>query len=209
MEELPVSISLPETMPIMALSGATQFPRALMPLFIFEQRYRDMLDYVLQGDRMFGLANVPASVDSEASNNPVNPIFTAGLVRACVRHDDGTSHLMLMGLQRVEIIGWSQVFPFRVANIIPVENLVIDAAEEQELTYELLALCQHVYECNPETTMTDSMRNVLEVLTDPVVVVDMVGHNFVTDPFNRQELLEIVPVRDRLTYLISHLNAMI
>ena len=208
MENLPSDIPLPDSMPIMALSGATQFPRALMPLFIFEQRYRDMLSYALAGDRMFGVACVVPGVDPESDPNPVCPTFTAGLVRACVTHKSGTSHLMLMGLQRVEIIGWNQVFPFRIANIVPVENLSLDSEDEQLLAYELITLCQKSIESNPESMVSSPMQKILEMISDPIVVADMVGHNFLSDPNQRQELLEIIPIKERLEYLINHISGL-
>lgn len=193
-------------MPIMVLSGATHFPRSLMPLFIFEQRYREMLDYALMGDRMFGVACALPGIDPETHANPVRPIFTAGLVRACVKHEDGTFHLMLQGLQRVEILGWDQISPFRVASIIPVENQTIDSAGEQQLAYELLALCKRSIETDDPEVVSGPMKNILEVLEDPVEIADMVGHNFVNDPGKRQDLLEIVHVKDRLIYLIQHIK---
>lgn len=209
MEELPSDIPIPDTMPVMALDGATQFPRVPMPLFIFEQRFRDMLSYVLEGDRMFGVACVAEQGDLDSSPNPVCPTFTAGLIRACVTHDDGTSHLMLFGLQRVEIIGWAQVFPFRIANIVPVDNIVIDEVEEQELAYQVIGLCQKVLEANPMTNVSEQMRDLLAMLSDPIVVADLVGHHFVNNPTKRQDLLEIILVKDRLVYLIEYLKAMI
>ena len=69
---------------------------------------------------MFGVASAIPGVDPESAVNPVRPVFTAGLIRACIRHDNGTSHLMLQGIQRVEIIGWDQVYPFRRSYCIEV-----------------------------------------------------------------------------------------
>ena len=38
---------LPRYAPVMPLSGALLFPNALLPLYIFEERYRAMLEYAL------------------------------------------------------------------------------------------------------------------------------------------------------------------
>lgn len=185
-------------MPIMVLSGATHFPRSLMPLFIFEHRYREMLRLALEGNRMFGVACAIPGEDPEESANPVYPIFTAGMIRACVTHGDGTSHLMLQGLQRVEIVGWDQVEPFRIASIIPVDDISIDLDGEQQLAYELVALCQRIIR-----DKGGPLEKVLEVLSDPGEIADIVGHNFVNDPERRQELLELIHVKDRLEFLIE------
>ena len=207
MENVPNDLSLPDTMPIMVLSGATHFPRSLMPLFIFEQRYRDMLQYALERDRMFGVAYAVPGSDPDSSPNPVRPVFTAGLVRACVKHDDGTSHLMLLGLKRVEIIGWDQIFPFRIATVVPLEDLSIDETEEQQLAYELIALCHKTIETNNDALISGPMKKILEVISDPIVVADMIGHNFISAPEIRQDLLEIIPIKERLEFLIKQIKA--
>lgn len=198
MESSPQSeLILPDALPVMVLGGATLFPRSLMPLFIFEQRYREMLSQALEGNRMFGVACVVPGEDPDVSEDSIFPIFTAGLIRACVTHGDGTSHLMLQGLRRVKIVGWDQVEPFRIASIIPVDDISIDLDGEKQLASELVALCQKLVR-----DKGGAIEKVLEVLSDPAEIADIVGHNFVNDPEGRQELLELVHIRDRLEFLI-------
>ena len=50
------SAILPEQIPVMPLPGALLFPHALLPLYIFEPRYRDMLEHALSHHRMFSVA---------------------------------------------------------------------------------------------------------------------------------------------------------
>jgi Lon protease-like protein len=208
MEKIPSEVPIPNAMPVMVLAGVTHFPRSLMPLFIFEKRYREMLDYALKGERMFGVAVAIPGVNTESAINPVSPIFTAGLIRACIRHDNGTSHLMLQGLQRVEIIGWDRVYPFRIAAIVPLKSISVDEAGDQQLAFELIALCQRVLLPKPAPpTASGPMKKILEMLSDPAEIADIVGHNFVEDSRLRQKLLEMITVRDRLEFLINYLKS--
>ena len=199
---------LPDAIPIMVLSGAVQFPQSLMPLFIFEQRYRDMLSFALESERLFGVAYAAPGIDPETSPDPVRPVFTAGLIRACVTHTDGTSHLMLAGLRRVEVIGWEQVFPFRIAAILPVPDLSVDASGERRLSEELISCCLAAIggTGKKEEAMRSQLPAILEQLDDPAEIADLVAHNFVDDPRQRQELLEIIPVKERLEYLFELLT---
>jgi Lon protease-like protein len=50
------AIDIPKQVPIMTLRSAVLFPQAIMPLFIFEPRYRQMLRDVLAKDRIFAVA---------------------------------------------------------------------------------------------------------------------------------------------------------
>ena len=49
-------VLIPGKIPLMILSNATLFPGAILPLHIFEPRYRRMLSDVLESHRMFAIA---------------------------------------------------------------------------------------------------------------------------------------------------------
>jgi len=92
------SVTLPEQLPVMPLPGAVLFPHALLPLYIFEARYRKMLEHALRKHRMFCVTLVkPICPDWHASEDFFH-LATAGLIRACVERSDGTSNLVLQGL---------------------------------------------------------------------------------------------------------------
>src|SRR5436189_277456 len=52
------SAILPDHVPVMPLPGALLFPHALLPLYIFEPRYREMLEHALNHHRMLSVALV-------------------------------------------------------------------------------------------------------------------------------------------------------
>ena len=68
-------VQLPSSIPVMALSGVTLFPNALLPLYIFEPRYRQMLASVLAGDRIFAVGMVRPDTGEES----IFPVAGAGL----------------------------------------------------------------------------------------------------------------------------------
>jgi Lon protease-like protein len=107
-------VTLPAQMPVMVLSDCYLFPGCFLPLFIFEERYREMLKHALDGDRMFCIGTRISK-----SDDSVLPWSTAGLVRACVKQPDGTSHVMLYGIRRINLNAWSDDRPFRIAEIEP------------------------------------------------------------------------------------------
>ena len=49
-------MQLPDAVPVMTLPSATLFPQALLPLYIFEPRYRRMLNDALNSNRMISVA---------------------------------------------------------------------------------------------------------------------------------------------------------
>src|SRR3974390_344760 len=103
-------MKMPREVPVMTLPNATLFPQALLPLRIFEPRYRQMLGDVLQSTRMFSVA---MQQPNRTRETPA-PVAGLGLIRASVRHRDGTSHLILQGLARVELEEAVRYKPYRL-----------------------------------------------------------------------------------------------
>ena len=108
----------------MILPEATLFPQALLPLFIFEPRYRRMLAESLDTHRLFAVAMLKPGATRES---PMG-VAGLGLIRASVQNPDGTSHLVLQGLTRIELEGVVRYRPYRVHRIRPLQPAASDSA---------------------------------------------------------------------------------
>src|SRR5947199_10060650 len=106
---------LPEQAPVMPLPGAVLFPHALLPLYIFEPRYREMLAHALAHERMFCVSLLRPERAQWKSEDDFFDVETIGLIRACVGRGDGTCNLILQGSQRVGFGDLVQLHPFTFA----------------------------------------------------------------------------------------------
>src|SRR6266508_2093579 len=94
------SVTLTKQVPVMPLTDALLFPHELLPLHIFEPRYRAMLRHALAHHRMFCVALLKPDCVEWNSTADFFQIATVGLIRACVERTDGPSNLILQGLER-------------------------------------------------------------------------------------------------------------
>src|SRR6266567_6727658 len=136
-------MKIPREVPVMTLPNATLFPQALLPLYIFEPRYRQMLADALHSNRMFSVA---MQKPGRGRESPA-PVAGLGLIRVSVGHRDGTSHLILQGLARVELEETVRYKPYRIQKIRamqtpPCDNVKVDAllAKVRELLEERIVL---------------------------------------------------------------------
>jgi Lon protease-like protein len=212
-------MKLPSEVPVMTLPHATLFPQALLPLYIFEPRYRQMLLDSLHSNRMFSVAMQRPGRTRETPS----PIAGLGLIRVSVGHDDGTSHLILQGIARVELEETVRYKPYRVQRIRPLSSppcneLVVDAlmAKVRELLEERVALGLPfpfpVMSKNKQSEDTSgfSPKDVLEYLdklNDPEQVADLVSCAVLPGSRERQTILETVNLEARLKHLIHFLMA--
>ena len=210
---------LPNSVPVMTLPSATLFPQALLPLYIFEPRYRRMLADMLTSERMFSVA---MQKPGRVRETPC-AVAGLGLIRVSVAHGDGTSHLILQGLTRVEITGTVQTKPYRVASIRPLsasgsDSVAIDAlvAKVHELVDERVRFGPFPFPFstlkNPdvEKKVTSEktqftareILDYLESLPDADQVADLVTCALLPDAVQRQTILETVDIEQRLKHLI-------
>src|SRR5437764_15158125 len=131
---------LPNQLPVMPLPGAVLFPHALLPLYIFEPRYRQMLDHALRHHRMFCITLIKPSCPEWHAPEDFFHLATVGLIRACVERGDGTSNLILQGLQRVRFASFEQEAPFPIARIDTIESRDPTTLETQALAAKVLEL---------------------------------------------------------------------
>jgi len=218
-------MELPQELPVMTLPGATLFPQALLPLYIYEPRYRRMLRDALHTHRLFTVAmQKPGRVREVPCT-----VAGLGLIRVSVRHTDGTSHLILQGLTRVKLAERVPSQPYRVHKMHPltapeVEGVQVEALVSKVL--ELVARCLHSGAFAPPFPLTPpipgavpasgskgptfSVKEVLgylEQLRSPAAVADLVSCALLTDPLERQIILESVDLPARLRRLIQFLMA--
>jgi len=205
----------------MILPNATLFPQALLPLYIFEPRYRQMLADALHSHRMFSVAMQKPGRTRETPS----PVAGLGLIRVSVSHRDGSSHLVLQGLARVELKAAVRYKPYRIQRIRPLEippsnSAAVDAlvAKVRELleeradlglTFPFLAMPSGKAECIsvPTSFSSEEVMGYLNSISDPEHVVDMVSCAVLEGAVERQAILETVDVEARLRRLVHFLLA--
>lgn len=198
------SVNLPAQVPVMPLPGALLFPHALLPLYIFEERYREMLDHALRHHRMFSVALIKSERGEWESPSDFFHIAGVGLIRACVGKPDGTSNLILQGLERVRFVGFEQQAPFPIATIEPLECEDSSSVETEALAAKVLELYSKLRKTGRE--LPDKIDRYLSDLNDIEMLADLMTATFVNDPLRRQQVLQELVLNQRLRLVIQYLR---
>lgn len=182
-------IEIPKEVPVMTMSETVLFPQAMMPLFIFEPRYREMLANVLESDRIFAVAALDERADDAEVLETPYTIAGVGVVRACKQNADGTSNLILQGLARVEFQEIVTEEPYRTARI----RQVLTESDGSESTMSaiqptLLALIQTQIRLGAD--IPQEVLQFLSNLQEPETVLDLAIYTLCPSGAFKQELLE-------------------
>lgn len=129
-----MTLQLPRSpVPIFPLRGAFLYPAQVLPLHVFEPRYRQLVEDCLDGPGRFVLGTL---VD-DATPPHVLPVAGLGEI---VRHEklpDGRFHLWLLGLARVRVTEVESDRPYRRVLCAPFDELQADPEDSRLLKAQL------------------------------------------------------------------------
>lgn len=195
---------MPSTLPVMTLPNVVFFPQALLPLHIFEPRYRQMLRDVLAADRAFAVARLDPS--KSGPGEPPHRIATVGLIRACQKAEGQTSNLLLQGVARVEISRIVRERPYRVIEVRPLSSTAGGNRAQLELArlevMRLLAIRRRLGPPSPK-----GLTQFLESIEDFDTFADVAAFNLCDDDECKQRLLEELDTRRRLQLFAEQLKS--
>lgn len=173
----PVAVSTPlprSPVPIFPLPGVFLFPAQLLPLHVFEPRYRQLVEDCLDGPGRIVLGTIVG----EGTPAPIMPVAGLGEI---VRHEklaDGRFHLWLLGLARVRIEEVPSDRLYRQVRCLPFDEVPVPPDEGRRLRTLLRAATQSRIEQQlplPETTPTGMLADLLlQTLEAPQQVVEQI-----------------------------------
>lgn len=197
------TIPLPESCGVILLPDCTLFPHGGLPLFIHEQRYRNMLEDALEGDCFFAVARLTGEETSPSAW--VAPVGTIGLVRASREQDDGTSQLLLHGVMRVRFTDWHTHLSYPYASIEPVISVFTPESQSLAAMKTLRGAVEDAIRHLPNEVQS-GVFSLLDRADDPGLMTDIVSQQFVHEPDLRQHLLEMESVGARIPVLCEYLR---
>jgi len=105
--------------PVFPLPDVVLFPRAALPLHIFELRYRTMVRDALSGDRLIAMALLKPGWERAYANSPAyHPLACVGRIERAEWLPDDCYDLLLVGVARVRLGALTREFPYRTARAV-------------------------------------------------------------------------------------------
>lgn len=204
-------MALPEILPVFPLTGVMLLPGTLLPLHIFEPRYRAMVEDVLKGEKILGMIQPFTPQNDNRGPQPgaadlvpdLYKVGCAGHIEQCEKLPDGRFFLQLRGVNRFRFSeeldlhrGYRRVRAsygeFPDANMA--ENWKCDRARVFDALFNYGR--QRGMRVHPEQADKFSDLELINLLA-----VSLPFH-----PAEKQALLEARELKDRETMLIDLLN---
>jgi len=119
-------------LPLFPLPGVVLLPGTLLPLHIFEPRYRAMVADALEGDRLIGMAMLKPGWEQAEEPPPIYEVGGAGEIVESEELEDGRSNIILEGRFRYRILGEARPDPYRLARVEEIPAASFSGLAQQE-----------------------------------------------------------------------------
>ncbi len=183
------------------LPNLVLFPHAILPLHIFEPRYRQMTEDALAGDRLVTIVQIQPIPPGTPWREPI-PIHDVGCLGRIVQHErlaDGRFNFLLLGCKRVQLgpeLPSPKLYRIAQATIIEDQEPVSDVASRSE---ELIELFLHVFQQHRE--LDPDLAHLLKSGLSLGVLSDIIAHTLDLPASLKQSLLDESRVDRRVATL--------
>ena len=175
--------------------GVVLFPGMVLPLRIFEERYKLMLKHCLEGDSSFGVALIRSGKEVGAPAVPYD-VGTLAKIIDVTPQPEGRMNLITMGDTPFRILKIEQNSPYIVGRVEMLDRPRDDSEEMKELAASLrkhfgtyIALYSSLTENEPKEVRLED---------DPDKLSYLVASAMRTDSRRKQKLLEISSAEERI-----------
>src|SRR4051812_7307994 len=191
--------ALPSVMPILGLSDIVIFPGMVAPLLVDTAQSIRLIDDVVEGDRLLGLVlQRKPEVDSPAPED-LYEFGCAARVLKMLKFPDNTVRVLVEGLWRIQITGYESQSPYLRANINVLKDLSQESVEMTALARNAHHQFQEIIKLTP--ALSDQVKIAALNTEDPGGLTDLIAANLNLNLEEREKLLEIHDVKERLLRL--------
>ena len=189
--------------PLFPLPNLVLFPQVVLPLHIFEERYKQMINRCIDDSGPFGLVQSRAGAEQE-SEETIHRVGVSARVVQVERMDDGRMNILTAGESRFRVERFTSRSPYWTADVEFFEDVEEPLEELQAAYEEVAALYRRAFEFGAKLRAVKPSDLVLP--ESAVGLSYMVAYVLDINPAEKQRLLEMVSTVERLESLQGHLR---
>ena len=195
---------LPDILPIFPLPNVVLTPNASLPLFIFEERYKQMVQDCLAGDRYLSVALLRQGWEQESGSPRPYSVAGFGRIVHAARLPNDCMDIVIQGMGRIRMLDFHEERAYLRATV---EILRPTYAAGENLTAQADTMKQRFLDLLDLKRVTASdVRMSLRLLASPIDLVFFILARLPLDPYTKQEILQTAAVDEQITQIINILD---
>lgn len=192
-------------LPLLPLRSDVPFPQIIMPLVVGREKGILLIDEVLKGDKHVGLVTQRDPNQDEPGPNDLYPTLCVASVLKMLKFPDGSTRIVVQGLQRARLLEITATAPYLVGRIEPFDDQIAEGVELEALVLTARRMFDKLVDSGAQISEELQVAAMNTHEAGPFADLLASGLNFETE--EKQELLAEAAVRKRfmrLTSLLKH-----
>ena len=195
---------LPDILPIFPLPNVVLMPNASLPLFIFEERYKQMVQDCLAGDRYLSVALLRKGWEQESGSPRPYPVAGFGRIVHAARLPNDCMDIVIQGMGRIRMLDFHDDYAYLRATV---ETLHPTYPPDQSLTEQTETMKQRFLDLlDLKRIAASELRTNLRLLSSPIDLVFFITARLPLDPYTKQEILQTLAVSEQMRRIIDILD---
>ena len=193
------------TYPVLPLRDIVVFPHMIVPLFVGREKSVRALEDVMKEDKQILLVAQKNASQDDPSQEDIHLVGTVGTVLQLLKLPDGTVKVLVEGGHRARILRFTENENFFQAESVVIDEKTGTAEELEALGRSVIGEFEQYIKLNkkipPEVLVS------LNQIDDPAKLADTVASHLALKISEKQELLELETVSERLERVYSYMEA--
>ncbi|MFC3226007.1 endopeptidase La [Marinibaculum pumilum] len=191
--------------PVLPLRDIVVFPHMIVPLFVGREKSVRALEDVMKDDKQILLVAQKQASQDDPGPDDIHDVGTVASVLQLLKLPDGTVKVLVEGGRRAKLLKYTETDAFFQAEAETIEDRDGDARELEALCRSVISQFEQYVKLNrkipPEVLVS------LNQIEDPSKLADTVASHLTIKIAEKQELLEIESVADRLEKIYGMMEA--
>ncbi len=200
----PDRANFPEVLAILPLKNTVVFPNSVLPLTVGRESSVKLVEEALASTKIIGVLTQRDPTVEHPTPNDVYSIGTVCKIARVMKTPNNALLLWVQGLSRFAVEIFTQETPYLVAQIEPLESVVEEDIETEALSKQVSALFQKMLSLMPNPHL--EIHAMASNLSDPGHLADFIAANLDVDVEAKQQVLETLKVKERLTLVLRLLE---
>ena len=190
--------------PLLPLRDIVVFPGMIVPLFVGRDKSIKALNEVMKTNKKIILVAQKNAETDEPSAEDLYSVGCESKVLQLLKLPDGTVKVLIEGIDRVKILECKNDREY-LTSLIEIVKDKIDSKEDL-LAFSIVILRKLEKLTNLNKKISFELMTNLKELKDPSKIADHIASQLNMSIFEKQKLLEIFNLKQRLEKLIEHIN---
>jgi ATP-dependent Lon protease len=197
-------VHVPQELSILPLRGTVLFPELILPIMVGRKKSVKLIDEAMEKDRIIGVVTQKRSEIEDPKEDELHRFGVAALILRMIREVDGSQRVIVQGISRIRVKEYTQKDPYYKAKIEAVDEGVVQGVEIDAVMMNLKGLFQKAVELAPY--LTSELGTMVNNIKSPAILGDLIASNLNINASEKQRILEMVDVKERLNQVHLLLN---